>query len=63
MSQPITDLPNGLENIALSFSGGGFRAAAFTLGCVSYLNDVPYKAQPLLHKVRFISSRLRRQHH
>jgi hypothetical protein len=27
-----------LEHMALSFSGGGFRAAAFGLGCLSYLN-------------------------
>ncbi|HXB06244.1 MAG TPA: hypothetical protein VNW04_03995 [Puia sp.] len=56
MLQPTSVLPNGLENIALSFSGGGFRAAAFTLGCVSYLNEVSYKNKPLLHKVKFISS-------
>ncbi len=27
-----------LQHVALSFSGGGFRAAAFGLGCLSYLN-------------------------
>lgn len=27
-----------LQHMALSFSGGGFRAAAFGLGCISYLN-------------------------
>jgi len=50
-----------LGNIALSFSGGGFRAAAFCLGNLSYLHyaeldetDVPEKS--LLHRVRFIAS-------
>ena len=49
-------LPNGIGRIALSFSGGGFRAAAFTLGCTTYLNKIIYDNAPLLHKVRFISS-------
>lgn len=53
-SMPI--LPKGIEKMALSFSGGGFRAAAFTLGCTSYLNHLHYKGEPLLHKVKFISS-------
>ncbi|MBC7890683.1 MAG: patatin-like phospholipase family protein [Sphingobacteriaceae bacterium] len=50
-----------LGNIALSFSGGGFRAGAFCLGSLSYLHhaeldetDVPEKK--LLHRVRFIAS-------
>ena len=45
-----------MENIALGFSGGGFRAAAFSLGCLSYLNKVRYKGEPLLQNVKFISS-------
>lgn len=45
-----------LNNIALSFSGGGFRAASFTLGCTSYLNQIYYQNKPLLHRVKFISS-------
>ncbi|HEY1053758.1 MAG TPA: hypothetical protein VGE24_01445, partial [Emticicia sp.] len=27
-----------LKHVAMSFSGGGFRAAAFSTGCLSYLN-------------------------
>lgn len=53
---PQSSLPSGNLNIALSFSGGGFRAASFTLGCASYLNEVKYQGAPLLHKVKFISS-------
>ncbi|MNX33304.1 Patatin-like phospholipase [compost metagenome] len=51
-----TKLPNGIQHIALSFSGGGFRAATFTLGCASYLNALPYGDGKLWDKVRFISS-------
>ena len=32
-----------MENIALAFSGGGFRAACFSLGALSYLNHIKYK--------------------
>lgn len=45
-----------MENIALAFSGGGFRAAAYSLGCLSYLNKVIYNDKPLLQNVKFISS-------
>jgi Patatin-like phospholipase len=45
-----------MENIALAFSGGGYRAACFSLGSLSYLNRIKYKAEPLLKKVTFISS-------
>jgi hypothetical protein len=40
-----------MNTIALSFSGGGFRAAAYSLGCLSYLNKIG-----LLQNVKFISS-------
>jgi hypothetical protein len=45
-----------MENIALAFSGGGFRAACFSLGSLSYLDRIQYKGQSLLKNVRFISS-------
>jgi predicted acylesterase/phospholipase RssA len=45
-----------MKNIALSFSGGGFRAAAYSLGCLSYLNYLEYNNKPLLQRVSFISS-------
>lgn len=51
------------ENIALAFSGGGFRAASFALGVVSYLNKVTFDddtdglhGQTLLQQVRYLSS-------
>ena len=48
------------ENIALSFSGGGFRAAAYSLGVLSYLNSIELSeeagSKTLLEKVSYISS-------
>lgn len=45
-----------LQSIALTFSGGGFRAASFSLGVLSYLHRIPFKNKSLLQKVRFITS-------
>ncbi len=47
-----------MDNIALAFSGGGFRAACFSLGSLSYLHHLTYGAEgrPLLEKVTYISS-------
>lgn len=45
-----------MENIALAFSGGGFRAAAYSLGCLQYLERITYKGEPLLKNVKFIAS-------
>jgi predicted acylesterase/phospholipase RssA len=52
---------NPLHKIALAFSGGGFRAASFCLGCLSYLNYRTIKndnnqSETLLSRVEFISS-------
>jgi len=51
------------ENIALAFSGGGFRAAAYALGVLSYLNRAefdapadPLKSNSLLQRVTYMSS-------
>ncbi|MDJ1478853.1 patatin-like phospholipase family protein [Cytophagaceae bacterium YF14B1] len=58
--EPLT---TPFENIALAFSGGGFRAAAFALGSLSYLQHLSFrdhtnenKETPLLKKVTYISS-------
>lgn len=50
------NLPNGIQHIALSFSGGGFRAAGFSLGCYAYLQAVSPGGAKLSDKVRFVSS-------
>src|SRR5688572_29149663 len=48
--------PKKPELIALSFSGGGFRAASYALGCLSYLETVKPEGRSLLSLVNFISS-------
>lgn len=45
-----------MNNIALAFSGGGFRAACFSLGTLSYLHHLKYNGRPLLENVKYISS-------
>lgn len=45
------------QNIGLAFSGGGFRAASFSLGTLSYLNHIQTNSNTrLLQHVSFISS-------
>lgn len=43
-------------NIALGFSGGGYRAATFNLGVLAYLNEVAYKETTLLSQVSVLST-------
>lgn len=45
-----------LERIALSLSGGGYRASSFQLGVMSYLNHKNYKGEALLKNVKAIST-------
>ncbi|HEX2536605.1 MAG TPA: patatin-like phospholipase family protein [Chitinophagaceae bacterium] len=45
-----------LEKIALSLSGGGYRAAAFHLGAMAYLNHLRYNGRPLLEHVTLLST-------
>jgi len=45
-----------LEKIALSCSGGGYRATSFHLGSMSYLNHLTYNSKPLLEHVKLIST-------
>lgn len=54
MTQKIPSTP--LEKIALSCSGGGYRAASFHLGAMAYLNKIHYRGKPLLENVRLIST-------
>lgn len=54
MNPKIPNRP--LEKIALSCSGGGYRAASFHLGAMAYLNKVQYQGKPLLENVKLIST-------
>ncbi|MEP0711890.1 patatin-like phospholipase family protein [Algoriphagus sp.] len=44
------------ETIGLCFSGGGYRASAFSLGVLDYLQRVSFDERPLLDKVIALSS-------
>ncbi|GAB3640817.1 patatin-like phospholipase family protein [Spirosoma arcticum] len=48
-TQPFT-------NIAVAASGGGFRAAAYMLGTLSYLNHAQFDQKPLLAQVTYLAS-------
>src|SRR5215831_17697633 len=48
--------PKKPEFVALSFSGGGFRAAAYCLGCLSYLEKITFQGKKFTELVHFISS-------
>jgi hypothetical protein len=61
MENTLITPPTPLGKIALSFSGGGFRATAFCLGNLSYLNyrkvsNDKGNQETLLSRVEFISS-------
>ena len=45
-----------LGKIALSCSGGGYRAASFHLGVMAYLQRVQYQGHPLLDNVKMLST-------
>ena len=45
-----------LENIAVAFSGGGYRASSFGLGVLSYLKQVEFKDNTLLEQVKGLST-------
>lgn len=44
------------QNIALTFSGGGYRAASFSLGILSYLDQFTFKNGTLLEQVKGLST-------
>jgi predicted acylesterase/phospholipase RssA len=44
------------RNIALTFSGGGYRASTFGLGVLSYFNKVQFDGKPLLQNVKGLST-------
>lgn len=45
-----------MRTIGASFSGGGFRASAFTFGCLSYLDRASFNGRTLLNNVAYSSS-------
>lgn len=54
-------LTNPFKKLALSLSGGGFRAAAYSLGAMSYLNRLKYTddetgERTILDNVEFVAS-------
>jgi hypothetical protein len=56
-----TPLKTPFQKIALALSGGGFRAASYSIGTMSYLHHLKYtgkdgKERSLLDNVEFISS-------
>src|SRR5687768_4749366 len=44
------------NNIAISLSGGGFRATSIHLGVMSYLSSQKYNGVSLLERIRIIST-------
>ena len=44
------------QNLAISMSGGGYRATAFHLGTLSYLSKIEWEGTSMLDRVRVISS-------
>ena len=49
VAQPFT-------NIAISLSGGGYRATTFHLGALSYLNSLEYQGENMLKRVKVLST-------
>lgn len=52
-----TNLPKTpFQNLAVSLSGGGYRAASFHLGLMTYLSSVHWRGKTLLERIRIIST-------
>ncbi|NND35432.1 MAG: patatin-like phospholipase family protein [Saprospiraceae bacterium] len=45
-----------MSRIALCCSGGGYRAASFHLGALTYLHELKFEGKPLLHRVVALST-------
>lgn len=53
----MSELPNQpFNNIALSLSGGGYRASSFHLGVLSYLSTIEFKGTSLLERIQILST-------
>ncbi len=51
-----TSTENKDLKIALTFSGGGYRASSFSLGALTYLDRVDLQGASLLEKVHVLST-------
>jgi predicted acylesterase/phospholipase RssA len=51
-----TKISKPFTNIAISLSGGGYRATAFHLGALSYLHAAEYQGENLLKRLRILST-------
>ncbi|MDB5281045.1 MAG: hypothetical protein JWO06_120, partial [Bacteroidota bacterium] len=56
VSPPKLDVFHPFNEIAITLSGGGFRAAAFSLGCLSYLHHRQYEGVSLLNRIKFVTA-------
>jgi predicted acylesterase/phospholipase RssA len=54
MNAKLPEIP--FNTLALSMSGGGYRAAAFHLGSLTYLSSLMWNGTSLLERVRVIST-------
>lgn len=53
----MSELPkHPFNNIALSLSGGGYRASSFHLGMLSYLSIIKFKEISLLERTQILST-------
>ncbi|QZT38435.1 patatin-like phospholipase family protein [Halosquirtibacter xylanolyticus] len=53
----MSKLPlNPFNNIAISMSGGGYRATAFHLGTLAYLSTILWEDKSLLERIRILST-------
>jgi len=49
-------IPKPFTNMAVSLSGGGYRATTFHLGALSYLNHAQFNGKSILEEVKIIST-------
>ncbi|WP_191321972.1 hypothetical protein [Algoriphagus aquimarinus] len=49
-SADISERLKPFKSIGVCFSGGGYRATAFSLGVLDYLNRIELEGKPLLEK-------------
>ena len=55
-SSDVAESFKPFKSIGVCFSGGGYRATAFSLGVLDYLNRIEFEGKPLLDNVIALSS-------